>query len=139
MPTAVNSANSFLNLIYRAVAWANLADNAASSPAATLDLALHTAAPASSAQTSNEATYTSYARITITRGPGGWTLPAGGSLNNVALAQFAQCTGGTNTITHVSVGQGGTIIHYGALSAPVNVSNGIQPQFAIGACVVTIT
>lgn len=139
MSTAVQSANSLLDLIYRSVAWANLADNDATSPATTLDLALHTAAPSTNSQTSNEATYGGYARIAINRTGSGFAAASGGSTSNAALAQFAECTSGSNTITHISVGQGGTIIHFGALSASRAVSAGIQPQFAASALVSTIT
>lgn len=139
MSTSVTSANSILNLIYRAVAWADIAQDDGSGPATTLEIALHTAAPASSAQTSNEATYGGYARITIARTTGGWSAASGGSLSNAALAAFAECTSGSNTITHVSVGFADVIIHYGALAASRSVSAGIQPQFAAAALVSTIT
>ena len=139
MSTSVDSANSILNLIYRAAAWADVAENDGSSPATVLDIALHTAAPATSAQTSNEATFTSYARVSVARSGAGWSLASGGSLQNAALIQFPECTGGSNTITHVSVGISGTIIHYGALSSSRSVSAGIQPQFAAGALVSTMT
>lgn len=139
MSTATTSANSILGLIYRAEAWADIAQDDGSSPATTLDIALHTAAPASSAQTSNEATFTSYARVAVSRSGTGWSAPSGGELSNAALIQFAECTGGSNTITHVSVGSGGTIIHYGALTASRAVSSGIQPQFAASALVSRIT
>lgn len=139
MSTSVDSANSILGLIYRAAAWADMAENDATSPATVLDIALHTAAPATSSQSSNEATYTSYARVTVARSGAGWSAPAGGSLNNAALIQFAECTGGSNTITYVSVGNAGTIIHFGALGAARAVSSGIQPQFAATALVSTMT
>jgi hypothetical protein len=139
MSTSVDAANSLLGLIYRAAAWADIAENDGSSPATTLDIALHTSAPATSSQASNEATYGSYARVTVARSGVGWDAPSGGSLDNAALIQFAECTSDSNTITHVSVGVGGTIIHYGALSASRAVSSGIQPQFAAGALVSTIT
>lgn len=139
MSTSVDSANSILGLIYRAAAWADMAENDGSSPATSLDIALHTAAPATSSQSSNEATYTSYARVAVARSGVGWNAPAGGSLDNAALIQFIECTGGTNVITHVSVGNAGTIIHWGALSASRSVSSGIQPQFAAGALVSTMT
>lgn len=139
MSTSVSSANSILDLIYRATAWADLAQNDGSSPATVLDIALHTAAPASSAQTSNEATYGGYARVTVARSGAGWDAPSGGSLDNAALIQFAECTSGSNTVTHVSVGVSDVIIHYGALTASRAVSAGIQPQFAAGALVSTIT
>lgn len=139
MSTSVATANSILDLIYRATAWADLAQNDGSSPATVLDIALHTAAPASNLQTSNEATYGAYARVSVARSAVGWNAPSGGSLDNAALIQFLECTSGANTITHVSVGNAGTIIHYGALSAPRAVSTGIQPQFAAGALVSSIT
>lgn len=139
MSTSVDTANSLLNLIYRAAAWADMAENDSSAPATSLDIALHTAAPATSAQTSNEATYTSYARVAVARSGVGWDAAAGGSLDNAALIQFVECSGGANVITHVSVGVAGTIIHYGALSASRSVSDGIQPQFAAGALISTMT
>lgn len=135
MSTSTTAANSILDLIYRAAAWADLAENDSSSPATTLDIALHTAAPSTSSQSSNEAAYTSYARVSVSRSGTGWSAPSGGQLDNAALIQFPQATGGSAVVTHVSVGKGGTIIHYGALSASRSISDGIQPQFAAGALV----
>lgn len=139
MSTSVATANSILDLIYKAAAWAAVADNAASGPATTIDIALHTAAPVTNLQTSNEATYGAYARVSVARSGAGWAAASGGANANAALIQFVQCTSGSNTITHVSVGIGGTIIHYGSLSASRAVSAGIQPQFAASALVSTIT
>ena len=139
MSTSVATANSILDLIYRAAAWADIAENDGSSPATTLDIALHTAAPATNSQSSNETSYGSYARVSVARSGAGWSAPSGGALSNAALIQFAECTSGSATITHVSVGVGGTIIHYGALSASRAVSTGIQPQFAASARVSSIT
>lgn len=101
-----------------------------------LYLALHTADPGETGtQTTSEATYTSYARVAVLRSGSGFTV-SGNTASNTALVQFPQCTGGTNTITHVSVGTAssgaGQIIASGALSSSLSVSNGIQPQFAIG-------
>jgi len=103
---------------------------------ATQYLALHTADPgeAGTAITS-EATYTSYARIAVTKASD-WT-DGGSTFSNATLKQFPQCTGGTNAITHFSVvttaSGAGQILGSGALSATLNVASGIQPQFAIGA------
>jgi len=102
---------------------------------ATVWVALHTADPgeAGSAVTS-EATYTSYARVAVTKATG-WT-DGGSTFSNAALVQFPQCTGGSNAITHFSVvtttSGAGQILVSGALSATLNVTTGIQPQFAIG-------
>jgi len=139
MSTSVSSANSILDLIYLATAWADMAQNDGTAPATSLDVALHTAAPASSAQTSNEATYTPYARIPVLRNLTGWDAAAAAANANAALIQFAECTVGADTITHVSVGNNDIIIFYGTLAAPRAVSAGIQPQFAAGALVTTIT
>ena len=101
-----------------------------------LYVSLHTADPGESGnQTTSEATYTSYARVTVARTSGGWTV-SGNTATNAALIQFPQATGGTNTITHVAIGTAssgtGQIIVSGALSSSLSVSSGIQPQFSAG-------
>ena len=108
-----------------------------------LYLALHTADPgAAGNQTTNEATYTSYARIAVARDATGWDV-VGQAASNDDLLQFPQCTGGTNTITHVSVGTAssgaGQIIASGPLNASLAVANLIQPQFAANALTHTET
>lgn len=139
MSTAIAFANSLLGLIYRAAAIADIADNDATSPATTLSIALHTGVPGAT-QATNEATYTSYARVTINRNGTDWTAPSGGSLSNASLIQFPSCTGGSNVITHVSIGySSGTVIHYGALTASRTITDGTQPQFAASALVSMIT
>ncbi len=107
------------------------------SAATILYVALHTADPGEAgSQTTNEATFGGYARVGVNRNAGGWTV-AGNAAANTALVQFPQCTSGTNTITHVSVGTAssgaGQILYSGALSASLAVSSGIQAQFAAGA------
>src|SRR5574343_470919 len=99
-------------------------------------IALHTADPGEGGtQSTNEATYTSYARVNVIRTVAGWTV-AGNSASNAALIQFPEATGGTDIITYVSIGiNSGQIMYSGALTASRTVSNGIQPQFAIGALV----
>lgn len=106
-----------------------------------LYVALHTADPGEAGdQTTSEATYTSYARVTVARTSGGFTV-SGNQASNTALIQFPQCTGGTNTITHVSVGTAtsgaGQILYSGALTSSLSVSSGIQPQFSVGSLVIT--
>lgn len=106
-----------------------------------LYLAFHTADPGEAgSQTTSEATYTSYARVAVARTAGGWTV-SGNSVSNAALVQFPQSTGGSNTLTHLSIGTAssgaGQILYSGALNASLSVSSGIQPQFAIGAITFT--
>ena len=106
-----------------------------------LYISLHTADPGEAGnQTTSEATYTSYARVTVARTSGGFTV-SGNQASNTALVQFPQCTGGSNTITHVAVGTAtsgtGQILYSGALTSSLAISSGIQPQFSIGALVIT--
>lgn len=122
--------NEVLNLIFKAQAIANIADNAASAPLTNLFCALHTADPGEAGtQSTSEATYTGYARVSVARGAG-WTVTAN-SVSPAANITFPLATAGTNTITHWSVGvasSGATkILFSGPVSPTINVSNGTQP------------
>lgn len=125
--------NALLNLIYRAVAWANYADNAASSPQTNIHNALHTADPTDSGtMSSSEITYTSYARVNVARTTGGWSAASGGSINPAANIDFPAGTGGSGTATHWSTGKtgGGTtdILISGAISPTIVTGNGVTPR-----------
>lgn len=101
-----------------------------------LYLALHTADPGEDgAQNTSEANYTDYARVAIVRTAGGWTVTTN-QAKNAALVQFPLCGGGSNVITHVSVGTlssgAGQIIYSGDLNDDRTISAGIQPQFSAG-------
>lgn len=143
MGKSTASSNSILALIYNAVAWANLADNTATSPLTNIYISLHKGAVAvGDSQTANEADYGNYTRLAIARTTAGFEVPSGGSTSNKALAQFLECNGGSNVITHVATGTAasptaGIVLHTGALSSPRTVSAGIQPQFAPNALVIT--
>lgn len=133
--------NDVMKLIFNATAIANIADNAASSPLTNLYVSLHTGDPGEAGdQTTSEATYTSYARVAVSRDSGGWTVSSN-TAENAALVQFPQCTGGSNTITYVGIGTAssstGKLLYKGALSSSLAVSSGIQPQFAAGDLVVS--
>lgn len=128
--------NDLLLLIFNATAIANIADNAASSPLTNLYVSLHTSDPGEAGnQTTNECAYTSYARVAVARSGSGWTV-SGNTVTNAALIQFPQCTGSSETVTHVGIGTAasstGKLLYKGALSASLAVSSGIQPQFAAG-------
>jgi len=129
-----NCSINFLKLVYQAVAWANVADNAASSPLTSLYVSLHTADPtASGNQQSSEAAYTSYARVAVVRTSSGWSI-AGETITNVNAITFPACTGGSETETYVGVGTAasgaGVLLWAGQLTSPLAVSNGITPSFA---------
>lgn len=121
---------ALLELLFNATSIANLADNTATSPATTLTIALHTADPGEAGiMTTSEATYTSYARQTVARTSGGWTV-TGNSVTPVSAIDFPQATGGSETITHFSVGTGVTnnIMYKGTVTPNIVVSSGVQPR-----------
>jgi len=139
MAKSTTTCNNLLKLIFQAIAWANMADNAAASPYSNLYLSLHTADPGvGNAQTTNEAAYTNYARVAIARTSGGWTV-ATNQATNAALAQFPACGASGATVTHVAIGTAasgaGNVLYAGALNSSLAISNGIQPQFAASALV----
>lgn len=101
---------------------------------ATQYLALFTGDPGESASLAAEANYTGYARVALTKASA-WTGTAS-PFTNAALIQFGACTAGTNAITHFAVVDTASgavaMMISGALSGTLNVSSGIQPQFAAG-------
>ena len=106
-----------------------------------LYVSLHTADPGEAGnQTTSEATYTGYGRVTVARTSGGFTV-SGATVSNTAAITFGQCTAGSNTITHFAVGTASTstgqILYSGALTSSVAVSANITPQFAIGQLSIT--
>lgn len=141
MPKSTNTCNNILALIYNATPWANIADNAASSPITNIYMALATASySVSSTMSSNETAYTNYVRQAIVRSTGGWTAPSGGATSNAAAIEYPQCgvTGATETSACTGKATGASdIFHYGDLNSPIAVSNQIQPRFPIGAVTIT--
>lgn len=124
--------NNILKLIFNATAWANIADNAASSPQTNVAVALHTADPGEAGDMStSEAAYTSYARVSVARGSGGWTV-TNNSVSPVANIDFPAGTGGSGTVTYFSVGKtggGATDIYWsGAVSPSIVTGNGVTPR-----------
>lgn len=126
------SANDIINYMLRNVApsWGSNAN---------LYLALHTGAvTVGGDQTSNEVSYTGYARIPLIRNnsTGVFSTSTAASSSNNALLQFGNPTGGSFpiVITHVSIGENsvgaGTVIATGALSPSLTINLNNQPQFA---------
>lgn len=142
MPKSTPTCNSIVNLMYRATAWANVADNAASSPLTNTYVGLHTAdlTAGTNSQAENETAYTNYARVAVARSTG-WDAASGGATDNAATISFAQCGASGATLTHVSTGVGASgataVWHYGALNSSLVVSSGITPQFSAGALTIT--
>ena len=106
---------------------------------ATQYLALFSADPGETGSLAAEAAYTGYARVALTKATA-WT-DGGSSFSNANLIQFGACTAGTTAATHFAVVDtvSGAVSQMiaGALSATLNVSAGIQPQFQAGSLVIT--
>lgn len=130
------SESALLNLLFNNTDWANVGDAAGlqnSAAEGSFYVALHTADPTDAGdQTTNEAAYTGYARVAVARTVAGWTV-SGNQVSNTATVQFGECTAGSATVTHFSVGLlasgAGDILYSGALSASRAVSAGITPLF----------
>lgn len=123
--------NDFLKLIFNAAAIANIADNAASAPLANLYVAFHTASPGEDGdQTTNECSYTNYARQAVARSGSGWTV-SGSSVSPAADIPFPESDGPSETATHFSVGTAssgaGKILYYGTLTPNVDIAAGVTP------------
>lgn len=133
--------NNLLLLIFNATAWANMADNAASSPLTSLYVALHTGDPGEGGTaTTSESAYTNYARVAVARTAGGWTV-SGATVTNAGAIAFPTCgvTGSTVTYFSVTVASSGstTILYSGQLISSLAISNGITPSFGVGQLTVT--
>jgi len=124
--------SNLLKLLFNATAYANVADNAASSPLTNLYASLHTTSPGSGGnQLTNEAAYTSYARVAAARTTGGWTVPSN-SVSPVATISFPAATGGSETEQYFGIGTAssgaGVLLYFGTISPTIAVANGVTPQ-----------
>jgi hypothetical protein len=133
-----NTRNNLLLLLFNATAWANIAQNGVS-PLTNLDVSLNTADPSSGAtMNTNETSYTSYARVSVARTSGGWTV-SGASVSPVSAITFPACTGSTATITHFCIGKTGggatDILFCGTVTPNISVSSGVTPQLTTGTTV----
>lgn len=131
---------AILDLILNGEPIANIADNAASSPAGVLYLSLYTSDPGEAgSQTTNEISYTGYARIAVDRDPGtsvGWTV-SGNTATLVLDHTFAAMSGGAGgTVTHFGLGTdssgAGRLLYKGTLTPNVVVTTGVEPKVKAG-------
>lgn len=129
--------SALLSLILCAVAWGNYADNAAGTPQTNIAVGLHTADPGDSGTMStSETTYTSYARASVARTAGGWTVSGTSPTQAVPAAAiaFAAGTGGSGTITNFSTGKTGggaaATLFTGTVTPNFAVGNGVTPQLS---------
>ncbi len=129
--------NNLLKLIFNATNWGSIADNTATTPATVLCVGLYTADPGvGGTMTTNEAAYGSYARVSVNRNSGGWTVTSN-SASPAATISFPAAISGTETETYFAVGiptSGSTctgaltILYRGPITPNIAVSTGITPQ-----------
>lgn len=140
---------NILSLLFNATSFAGLWDNDATSPTSILSVQLHTASPTDTGDlTASETAYGGYARVGVARNSSGWTVTgsssATASVSPTATIAFPQCTAGSATITHFSVGNStvaastGIMYIYGTVTPNISVSAGVTPQLTT-ATAITLT
>lgn len=139
MSVGNDTENAILNLVFRATAWANYADNAATSPETNIHNALATADPGEAGTlATSEATYTSYARVNVGRATG-FAAASGGSTSPAAAITFPAGTGGSGTVTHWSTGKTGggatAILWSGTVTPNIVTGNGITPELTVATAI----
>lgn len=133
---------ALLDLIFLNTDIANIGDAAGlqnSAAAGSLYVALHTADPGEAGtQTTNEISYTGYARAAVARTSGGWTR-TGSTINPTANIDFPPCTAGSATATHFSIGTlssgAGMILYKEAISPTIAVASGVTPRLTTATAV----
>jgi hypothetical protein len=136
--------NGLLLLLFNNTNFANVGDATGlrgSTAAGSLYLSLHTADPGEAGdQTTNEATYTSYARVAVARTSGGFTVSTN-SVNLTSVANFPAGTGGSGTVTHFGIGTAltgaGVLLYSGTVTPNIVTGNGVTPQLTTAAGLVT--
>jgi len=134
MPKGTSYASSVLALIFNATTFTNVAVNATSSPITSIFASLHVGTPgAGGNQSTNETTYTSYARVGVTRTSGGWTVTSN-VVNPVAAITFPAGTGGSGTVDFFGLGSvtsgAGVLFYFGAVSPTIATGNGVTPSLS---------
>lgn len=149
MAISTSTETNILKLVFNATAWANYADNAATSPQTNVGVALHTADPGTSGTAAtSEIAYTSYTRVNVARTTGGWTVSGGNpaSTSPVAAINFPAGTGGSGTATFFSTSFSNaspptgtqTILWSGTVTPNVVCGSGVTPQLTT-ASTITLT
>jgi len=136
---------AFLDLLFLNIDWANVGDASGlqnSAAAGNFWISLHTADPGEGgSQTTNETSYSGYARASVARSGSGWSR-TGSIISNVSAINFGTCSSGTATITHFGVGTDststGNLLFKGSLTSSLAVSLGIAPSFVAGALTVEV-
>lgn len=123
-----------LGLLLNATPISNIAINATSGPLTSLYVSLHTSDPGVGGnQTTHEAAYTGYARVSVARNAGSpaWTITGEVASPNSNI-NFPTATGGSETETYIGIGSAssgtGVLYYSGPISPTIAVSNTITPS-----------
>jgi hypothetical protein len=111
-----------------------------SSAPGSLYIALLTADPTDAGTQTNEATFGAYARVAVARSGAGWTV-AGNSVSNTSAITFAECTSGSETITHFAIADSlttGTYLAHAPVDTPRAVATGVTLEFGASALTCTL-
>ena len=127
--------NSLLLLLFNNTNIANVGDATGvrgSSAAGSLYVSLHTSDPGEAGdQTTNEAAYTSYARVAVARSGAGFTVSTN-SVVPAAAITFPAGTGGSGTVTHFGIGTAssgaGVLLYSGTVTPNIVTGSGVTPQ-----------
>ncbi len=134
--------NDLLKLLFQNTAVSLVGDASGLQPSATtgsLYVSLHTADPGETGdQSTNEITYTSYARVAVARTVGGWIITAN-SVSPASAIVFPAGTGGSGTATHFAVGASssgaGKLLYKGTITPSIVCGNGVTPQLTPGSTI----
>jgi hypothetical protein len=131
--------NDLMKLIFCATSIAALAQDS-NAPLTVLWYSLHTADPGEAGdQTTSEATYTNYARVSVARTTVGHIVTNNSVSPGAAVAFPAAASGDTNTITHAVVGKtssgAGEIYFSGSVTPNISVSNGVTPRLTTASAI----
>lgn len=136
---------AYLQHIFNNTNLPNIGDATGCLSAATVGafwISLHTADPGVAGnQQTNEATYTSYARVSAIRSAAGWTVSSQ-SVTNAATLTYPYSTGQTlNILSFFGVGTAssgaGELIYSGTLTPALSVTNSVAPQINAGGLTIT--
>lgn len=137
-------ATDFLQAMFQAVfSGANIVNlfaNSSTSVLTNLYISLHTSDPGVGGnQTTNEISYTGYARVAVARTSGGFTV-TNNSVSPAADIVFGTMTGGTGgTATFFGIGSAssgaGELFYSGAINPTIAVANTVTPTLTTGSTV----
>lgn len=125
--------NDLLKLIFNGTPIANLADNAAVAPLASLYVSFHIGDPGEAGtEATNETAYTGYARVAVPRSALGFTV-TGNSVSPVNNVDAPVCTAAPGAdITHFAIGVaavGATkVLYSGPLNLAIAMAIGTVPR-----------